>query len=121
MPHSHNPVKRNPRSYAYRGVADAPAECQLADMQNLKALRDARGLSQTALAAMVQCNQGYLSKIEAGKANPTTGLIARIAEALDVSVVQLVGSSLESQFMAAFHRASEARKRAVLTLLDDED
>lgn len=113
-------VKHGAGSYAYRGVAPFAERCQSPAMQNLKTIREAKGLSQTALGKMVQCNQGYISKIESGIANPTNSLIVRLAEALDVSVVELVGTSLELQFMAAFNRASEARKRAVLTLLDDD-
>lgn len=52
--------------------------------QSLSALRLAAGFSQAQLAARCGTTQPYLSKIEMGKTDPSTDIIARIARALSV-------------------------------------
>lgn len=52
--------------------------------ETLSALRLATGLSQAQLAARASTTQPYIAKIEAGRADPSTDMIARIAQALGV-------------------------------------
>lgn len=52
----------------------------------LAAIRRWRGLSQEALAAKVDVQQGYLSDIETGRRSGASATIARIAAALDVPI-----------------------------------
>lgn len=56
----------------------------------LKALREARGLSIRELAARAGISHVALLKIEAGGVDPRLGTLEALAEALGVSVVDLV-------------------------------
>lgn len=60
--------------------------------RNIAALRRERSLSQEDLAHTAEVRQAYLSGLEAGKRNPTVKTLARIAEALNVSVETLFRS-----------------------------
>ncbi|MBI4696154.1 MAG: helix-turn-helix domain-containing protein [Gammaproteobacteria bacterium] len=51
--------------------------------ESLASLRLAAGLSQAQLAARVGTSQPHIARIEMGKTDPGTDLIARIAEALE--------------------------------------
>lgn len=52
--------------------------------ETLSTLRLASGLSQAQLATRASTTQPYIAKIEAGRADPSTDMIARIAQALGV-------------------------------------
>ncbi len=52
---------------------------------NLKRLRQARGLSQEALAFECGVHRTYVSGVERGVRNPTVTVLKRIADALKVS------------------------------------
>lgn len=54
------------------------------DPDTLSALRLAAGLSQVQLAERVKTSQSHIAKIERGQNDPSTELVARIAEALGV-------------------------------------
>jgi transcriptional regulator with XRE-family HTH domain len=49
----------------------------------VRALREARGMSQVGLAGKIAMTQSYLSQIEAGKRSPTLLALDRIFEGLD--------------------------------------
>jgi transcriptional regulator with XRE-family HTH domain len=58
----------------------------------LKQIREAKGLSQLDLAKRAKISQGYLSDLEAGeKKNPGIETLRKIAKALGVPVVELLG------------------------------
>jgi transcriptional regulator with XRE-family HTH domain len=52
--------------------------------KNLRRLRDAKGLSQDALAADANQHQGLISEIENGRANVELDTLGKIAAALGV-------------------------------------
>ena len=52
--------------------------------------RDFRGLSAKALAEAAGITQAYLSQIETGKRDGTIGTMKKIAEALEVTIDDLV-------------------------------
>ena len=55
--------------------------------QNLNRIRMERGLSQEALALRCELiSQGYISKLEDGKRNPTSVILYILAAALEVDV-----------------------------------
>jgi len=56
----------------------------------LKRLRKAKGLSQVALAARAQLTREHLSRLEAGRYDPTLGTLNRLAWALGVPVTDLL-------------------------------
>ncbi len=60
--------------------------------QNIRKIRLKRGFSQERLARSANISNATLVKIEAGTAKePTITTVAKIAQALDVSIDELVG------------------------------
>ena len=58
----------------------------------LRQRRDAKHLTQAALAHKVGVSQAYIAKLESGdKANPTVVLLRKIAKVLGVPVTRLLG------------------------------
>ncbi|HQT55498.1 MAG: helix-turn-helix transcriptional regulator [Phenylobacterium sp.] len=62
----------------------------LAGESPVKLWRQHRGLNQSALAAMAELSEGYLSQIETGKRDGTVDSFKRLAEALGVAVDDLI-------------------------------
>ena len=58
---------------------------------NLKRLREARGLSQRAIAQLSGIPRPTWGSLEAGSANPTLSVLARAAAALQVSIEEPIG------------------------------
>ncbi len=59
--------------------------------ENLKELRLKKKLSQGDLSKKLSVDRAYISNIENGRMNPTLSTLQKIAEALGVSVKELVG------------------------------
>jgi DNA-binding XRE family transcriptional regulator len=59
--------------------------------RTVRRLRQSLRLSQSDLAERAETDQGFISELERGVANPTLDLILRIAKALRVDVVDLFG------------------------------
>lgn len=57
---------------------------------NVRRLRLGRGMSLRDLAEATGSSKGLLSQVERGVANPTLGVLTRIADALDVTLHELV-------------------------------
>jgi transcriptional regulator with XRE-family HTH domain len=75
-------------------VAEAPAaNGQLQIALAIKTLRQRCGLSQRQLAMRMQVPRTYVSKIENDKATPTLSSLARLAQALEITVPQLLECS----------------------------
>ncbi len=58
--------------------------------ENLKRIRTKKKLSQGAIARILEVDKGYISNIENGKKNPTLATIERLANAINVSVDELL-------------------------------
>jgi transcriptional regulator with XRE-family HTH domain len=58
--------------------------------KRLKKLREAREMSQAALATRAKISRGYLIRLEAGRQDPTLGMLERLAKALGVPVKELL-------------------------------
>ena len=56
----------------------------------LKQIRKAKGLSQTALARKARVSRAYVFRLEAGGSDPTVGVLQRLAKALGVPVTKLL-------------------------------
>ncbi len=56
----------------------------------LKRLRVRKGLSQDALARKADITREYVNKLEAGRYDPTVGVLKRLAKALGVPVTELL-------------------------------
>ena len=57
--------------------------------ENVRHFRQAAGLSQEELAALMGVEQGYVSRLEMGARNPTIVTIWHVAEALGVPPASL--------------------------------
>jgi transcriptional regulator with XRE-family HTH domain len=57
---------------------------------NLRRLRNARGLSQDALAYEAEVSRGYLSQLEKGVFYASLNIVGRLAAALDVEPAELL-------------------------------
>lgn len=53
-------------------------------------LRESKGISQQVLAAMCNFEKGNLSRIEAGRTNPTLMTLYKISQALEIKVTDLI-------------------------------
>lgn len=52
-------------------------------------LRKLKGLKMAELAALVDCTESFISKIESGRARPSLNMLHRIAQALDANMSQM--------------------------------
>jgi DNA-binding XRE family transcriptional regulator len=77
------------RHMAERRRQEAAAAGMLTLGQRVRAARQARGVSQTTLAAEARVSQGYLSQIERDLREPTLSVAARLARALRMSIDEL--------------------------------
>lgn len=57
----------------------------------LRPLRDAKGMSQAALAKKARIPREHLSRLEAGRFDPSVGVLQRLATALRVSLMEPLG------------------------------
>ena len=93
---------------------------QTAAMDNLASIREARGLTQEDLSDLTGFSQSYISKIEAGKANPSLDTILKIAKALKAEPSELFTiSSLKQRALTALAAIDEpGRQEAALVVLE---
>lgn len=68
----------------------SPEDVAAALARNLRRLRTERGLSLDALAERAGVSRGMLLQIEQRRVNPSLATLVRVADALDVSVNELV-------------------------------
>ncbi len=59
--------------------------------QNLRILREARGLTQERVARLAEVPRPTWATLESGSANPTLAVLIKVAAALQVSVQELIG------------------------------
>lgn len=59
----------------------------------VRALREARHDTQETVAHAAELSRYYYSEIELGERNPTLLVLARIAQALDVELSDLIGQA----------------------------
>jgi transcriptional regulator with XRE-family HTH domain len=59
---------------------------------NLRRLREARSLTQAELSRLSEVPRPTLAHLESGGANPTLGVLVKVADALQASIEQLVGA-----------------------------
>jgi len=58
----------------------------------MQRLRRARGLSQEDVAGISEIDRAYVGRLERGQANPTLLMLARLADAFEVSLSDLLRS-----------------------------
>jgi len=81
-----DPIKAKYLSEARKELSDALYE---EEPKTLSVLRLAAGFSQVQLAKLVGTSQPHLARIEQGKNDPGTEMIARIAKALDLTDIDV--------------------------------
>ncbi|MCR4329642.1 MAG: helix-turn-helix domain-containing protein [Candidatus Roizmanbacteria bacterium] len=58
--------------------------------ENVRLIRRQKGMSQIQLALLCDLDRTYISQIENGSANPSLNSLRRLANALDVSLYELL-------------------------------
>ena len=56
----------------------------------IRELRESKGISQQNLAAVCNFEKANLSRIEAGRTNPTVSTLYKISQALEITISELV-------------------------------
>lgn len=59
---------------------------------NVRSLREGRGLSQQRIASLCGIPRPTWASLESGSANPTLSVLTRVADALQVSIEELIGA-----------------------------
>ncbi len=57
--------------------------------KNIQKIRESKGISQQELAAKCNFEKSNMSRLEAGRVNPTLSTLEKVAKALDVSLTEL--------------------------------
>ena len=107
----------------------APKDIDPEFSQKLKRARQLKGFTQGQLARMVGADIQRISKYERGILVPTTGILLKLAEALDVTIDYLIrsgennpsGAIGDPELLARFRHVSELPKQdqnVVMTLID---
>lgn len=82
-----------------------------------------KGMSQKTLAALIRVDPSYISSLEKGKTTPSEEVLKRIAEALDLSFLELFNLNTGASFSVAKVvqlKLEEQKVIAVLNSLLDE-
>ena len=58
--------------------------------ERIRDLRESKGISQQNLAAICNFEKANLSRIEAGRTNPTIFTLYKISQALDIALTEIV-------------------------------
>lgn len=66
------------------------SQLQIKIGHRIKVLRESKGVSQQNLAAICNFEKANLSRIEAGRTNPTISTLYKISQALEISLSDLV-------------------------------
>lgn len=57
--------------------------------KNIQKIRESKGISQQELAAKCNFEKSNMSRLEAGRVNPTLSTLEKVAKALDISLAEL--------------------------------
>lgn len=83
----------------------------------IRAARRRRGLSLGALAAQIDLDKGYLSRLERGEKTPSIEALLRIADALGVQVSQLFGEQNDEEAITVVRGGDQAEPSEALGTL----
>lgn len=78
---------------------------------NVRTLRLARHLSQEELAARIGVGQYYISGLENGERNPTLSTIALLADALSVTLSELVAHEATGKKVTSARRPRKSNTK----------
>jgi transcriptional regulator with XRE-family HTH domain len=57
--------------------------------KQIQKIRESKGLSQQDLAAKCNFEKSNMSRLEAGRVNPTLSTLEKVAKALDVTLIEI--------------------------------
>lgn len=57
--------------------------------KQIQRIRESKGISQQDLAAKCNFEKSNMSRLEAGRVNPTLATLEKVAKALDVNIIEL--------------------------------
>lgn len=77
----------------------------------LRARRIELNLSQDDVAHQANLDRGYISRLEAGKKNPSLSVLYGLATALKLSLVELSGR-VDDRYQATLRKAAQGRSSA---------
>ena len=86
-------------------------------VENLKAIRKNKGLTQVMLAELADLSSGLIGDIESGRRNPTLTTIEKIALALNVPVQQLFYNP-ENSIPEGVYETRDELKKLLHILID---
>jgi transcriptional regulator with XRE-family HTH domain len=66
------------------------SQLQIKIGERIKAIRESKGITQQDLAAACNFEKANLSRIEAGRTNPTISTLYKISQGLGVTISELV-------------------------------
>ena len=115
MPNRHSIVKNN---YSGQPLEGKRVRWHNMPMDRVREIRVFRGLTQADLADVSGLNQGFLSKVESGAANPSLDKIKVIAKALRVEPYELFApSDLKGRALLALGEMDDGTAEAALVVL----
>ena len=92
----------------------------------LKEIREAKGLTQKAVADYIGCSSVVYSRYETGDREPSIDMLIRIADCFDVALDEIVGRAKPDEFkltayekalLIAARNADERGRQDALTML----
>ena len=87
--------------------------------ENIKKLRKQKGWSQSELADKASITPTHVNRLETGKYNPSIDVVLRLAQALDVSLDQLVLDNLGDVSVHVENKSLAERIRLIETLTEN--
>ncbi|MFC4075238.1 helix-turn-helix domain-containing protein [Salinithrix halophila] len=63
--------------------------------QNIRTIREKKGLSQESLSFKADLHRTYLSQLESGQRNPSYTTLLKLANALSVSIFELINGGIK--------------------------
>jgi transcriptional regulator with XRE-family HTH domain len=89
--------------------------------KNIRLLRKQKGLTQVELSKMLDCSQAMITTYESGKKKPSVSSLARLAEALGVSIDNVVGNNAQPKDSDKIKNPKLWKKFSQLDELADTD
>ena len=96
----------------------------------MRELRQARGMSQEQTAHIAEITPAYLGQVERGARNITVYTLAKVCDALDVSLAEFFGKgnvrgkhdetvdTISRQILLRIRDRTESEKRAILKMIE---
>ncbi len=102
-------------------MRSSKSEFLVAVGKRISAERKRQSLSQLQLAELAGISDKYLSNIECGRQNPSSNVLLRISEALQVSVNRLLPLNAEqnNRLYRSLNECSAEEQEVILKIIDE--